>query len=56
MEEREMTVAEVARTLGVTLHHVYSLIWGGQLAAKMVGGQWRVSADAVETRLTERSK
>jgi excisionase family DNA binding protein len=56
MAEREMTVAEAARALGVTLHHVYALIWGGQLAATRVGGKWRVSTNAVETRLAERSK
>lgn len=56
MTEREMTVAETARALSVTLHHVYALIWGGQLTAKKVGGQWQISTDAVEARLAERSK
>jgi excisionase family DNA binding protein len=56
MAERDMTVAETARALGVTLHHVYALIWGGQLIAKREGGQWRISSDVIEARLAERSK
>jgi len=56
MEERELTVAETARALGVTLHHVYALIWGGQLTAKKLGGEWRISTDAVEGRLAERTR
>jgi excisionase family DNA binding protein len=55
MAERDMTVAETARALGVTLHHVYALIWGGQLTAKRVGGRWRISSDVVEGRLAERT-
>lgn len=56
MTEQHMTVGETARALGVTLHHVYSLIWGGQLTAQKIGRQWRISNDAVEARLAERSK
>ena len=56
MTEREISVAETARTLGVTLHHVYSLLWGGQLEGRRINGQWRVSADAVEARRKERNK
>jgi excisionase family DNA binding protein len=56
MTERELTVAEAARALGVTLHHVYALIWGGQLTAKKLGGQWRIFADAVEARRKERGE
>ena len=50
MAEREITVAETARTLGVTLHHVYSLVWAGRLDAGKIGRQWRVSVEAVEAR------
>lgn len=56
MAEQEMTVSETARTLGVTLHHVYALIWGGQLAATRIGGKWRITTNAVEARIAERSK
>jgi excisionase family DNA binding protein len=54
MAEREITVAEAARALGVTLHHVYALLWGGQLEGRRVNGQWRVSAGAVEARRKQR--
>ena len=54
MPEREMTVAEAARRLGVTLHHLYSLLWEGRLTARKVKGQWRISADAIEARRKER--
>lgn len=54
MAEREMTVAQAARALGVTLHHLYSLLWAGRLTGRKVKGQWRVSAHAVEARMKER--
>ena len=54
MVGREMTVAEAARALGVTLHHVYALLWAGRLAGRKIKQQWRVSADAVEARRKER--
>ena len=54
MAGREMTVAEAARALGVTLHHVYAMLWAGRLEGRKVKRQWRVSADAVEARRKER--
>ncbi len=54
MADREITVAEAARRLKVTLHHLYSLLWAGRLKARKDKGQWRVSADAVEGRRKER--
>jgi excisionase family DNA binding protein len=54
MAQREISVAEAARTLAVTLHHVYALLWGGQLDGRRINGQWRVSADAVESRRKQR--
>ena len=54
MEEQAMTVAEAARSLDVTLHYAYALIWGGQLKARKVDGQWRISAEAINNRLRER--
>jgi excisionase family DNA binding protein len=56
MAEEEKTVAETARTLRVTLHHVYALIWAGRLIARKVQGQWRISADAVQARQKETGK
>lgn len=50
MEDQEISVAETARKLNVTLHHVYSLVWAGRLEARKIGRQWRVSVEAVEAR------
>ena len=54
MNEQEISVAEAARRLRVTLHHLYSMLWAGRLNARKVEGQWRVSVEAVEARLRER--
>jgi len=56
MAEREITVAEAARKLGMALTYVYSLVWSGKLKARKVNRQWRVSADAVESRLKARGE
>ena len=56
MAEREITVAEAARRLGVALTYVYSLLWAGKLEARKVNRQWRISAEAVETRLKARGE
>lgn len=50
MTGKDMNIAETARALGVTLNHVYSLVWAGRLDARKIAGQWRVSAEAVEAR------
>jgi len=56
MEDREISVAEAARKLGMALTYVYSLVWAGKLRARKVKRQWRVSADAVKSRLNARSE
>lgn len=56
MTEHEITVAETARKLNVTLHHVYSLLWAGRLEGRKTNGQWKVSANAVEDRLKVRGE
>lgn len=52
--EQEITVAEAARRLGVTLAHVYSLLWAGRLEGRKVNRQWLVSVDAIEERRSKR--
>ena len=54
MTEREISVAEAARKLGVTLTHLYALLWAAKLKGRKVERQWRVSVDAVEARLSQR--
>lgn len=56
MEEQEITVAEAARRLHVTLHHLYSLLWAGRLKARKDKGRWHVSADAIANRLKVRGE
>jgi excisionase family DNA binding protein len=54
MAKEEITVAEAARRLGVALTYIYSLLWAGKLEGRKIKKQWRVSAEAVETRLKSR--
>jgi excisionase family DNA binding protein len=56
MSETEITVAEAARRLGVAIPYLYSLVWAGKLKAHKVNKQWRISAEAVETRLKLRGE
>jgi excisionase family DNA binding protein len=56
MEDREISVAEAARKLGMALTYVYSLVWAGKLKARKVNRRWRVSSDAVESRLKARGE
>ena len=56
MSEKEISVSEAARKLGVALTYVYSLVWAGKLKARKVDREWRVSAAAVEARLKARSE
>jgi excisionase family DNA binding protein len=56
MSEHEITVAEAARRLGITLSYAYSLLWTGKLKARKVNKQWRISADAVAARLKSRAE
>jgi excisionase family DNA binding protein len=56
MTEKEISVAEAARRLGITLSYAYSLLWAGKLKARKVNRQWRISADAVTSRLKTRGE
>lgn len=56
MEAKQITVAEAARRLGVSLNHLYSLLWAGKLEARKVNRHWRISAEAVESRRKARAE
>ena len=56
MAEREISVAEAARRLGITLSYTYALLWAGKLKARKINRQWRISAEAVETRMKLRGE
>lgn len=51
MGTKEITVAEAARRLNMALTYVYSLLWAGKLEGRKVGRQWRISSEAIKTRL-----
>lgn len=52
----DLSAIEAARKLGVGLDYLYSLLWTGKLEGRKVGKQWRIPADAVETRLRQRGE
>jgi excisionase family DNA binding protein len=54
--EKELSAIEAARRLQVGLDYLYSLLWTGKLAARKVGGKWRVPVEAVEARLKRRGE
>jgi excisionase family DNA binding protein len=49
-----LSVREAAQRLGCTLKYVYDLLYSGRLPAQKRGQQWRIPAEAVETRLRQR--
>jgi len=55
-KQTEISAIEAARKLRVGLGFLYSLVWTGQLEARKVNKKWRVSAEAVESRLKARDK
>lgn len=52
----EIGVAEASRRLGITMDHLYSLLWAAKIQARKVDGKWRISVAAVEERLVRRSQ
>jgi excisionase family DNA binding protein len=55
-ESKTMSVRQAALALGVSIQHVYHLIWEESLLSQKIDGQWRVSAEAVESRLKARGE
>ena len=49
--EREMTVIQAARKLGVGLDYVYSLLWTGKLKARKRERKWVIPESAVKERV-----
>lgn len=52
--QKDLTVSQASRTLGVTLDYVYRLIYAGKLAARKSEGRWLIPASAIESRLKAR--
>jgi excisionase family DNA binding protein len=54
--DAQLSTAEAARALGVSVDAVYKLIYAAKLAARKVNGVWVISATAVEARAERRGK
>jgi len=55
-EQKEISAIEAARRLGVGLDYLYSLLWTGKLEGRKISNRWRISIEAVESRLKKREK
>ena len=52
--QKELTVSQASRTLGITLDYVYRLIYSGKLVARKSEGRWLIPVADVESRLKAR--
>jgi excisionase family DNA binding protein len=48
---KAMTVRQAALALGVSMKHLYDLVWEGKLPAKKTDGKWVVLSEGVEQRI-----
>jgi excisionase family DNA binding protein len=55
-ETEEIGVAEASRRLGITMDHLYSLLWAAKLKARKVDGKWRIPVAAIQERITQRGE
>jgi excisionase family DNA binding protein len=54
-DNETVSMREAAAMLDVSLQHVYRLVWEGRLSAQKVDGKWRLSVEAVQSRLDKRA-
>ena len=54
--QKELTVSQASRILGITLDYVYRLIYSGKLVARKSEGRWLIPVDAIESRLKAREE
>jgi excisionase family DNA binding protein len=54
--EKNLTPAQAARRLGVTLDAIYRLLYAGKLTATKIGTRWLVREADVLARLKAREK
>ncbi len=54
--EKELTVIEATRKLGITIDATYRLIYAARLAARKAGRRWLIPAAAVAARLKARKE
>jgi len=53
-KQSEMTARQAAQRLGVSLSHLYHLLWAGRLPARRQDGRWLIPVASVEARLKAR--
>lgn len=53
---RQLSVSEVARRLGISLDGVYRLLYSGKLAGSKIDGKWRIPVTTVDARLRKRGQ
>lgn len=49
------SVIEMCRELKISTNRGYVLVWTGRVAAQKIGGQWRVSPQAIKRYSVERN-
>lgn len=52
----ELTTTEAAHRLDVRIDYVEMLLRSGKIAARKQDGRWRVSAEAIEERLSRKAR
>ena len=52
--EKELTLREAIRALGITIDAGYKLIWSGKLDAQKIDGKWLISEESLHQRLQVR--
>lgn len=55
MNSTTVSVREAAMQLGVTLQHVYKLIWDGSLDGRKVDGKWQIYTGSLKERVAQRA-
>ena len=53
-DRKTVSMREAASMLEVSLQQVYRLAWEGKLSGQKVDGKWRISAEAVQSRLDKK--
>lgn len=52
--DQELTPAQAARKLGITLDAVYRLVYAGKLPARKIRNRWVLPLESVSARLKAR--
>jgi len=55
VKQRDYKVTEVAEYLSLSTNTVYKMVRTGEIRAYRLGGQWRITRDAIDELRTKRS-